>query len=158
MTPKREKFAVELAKGKTQADAYRVAYPTSKKWPATAVHSKASTLAKVEGIRQRVRELTTPALVRYDVTVERVLAERARMAFISVGDLVDENGQPRPLHTVGEDIARGLAGVKWGKDGIEYKLAKDTSLAALEKHLGMYAADDAGKKAGVLNIQINLVG
>ena len=32
LTPKQEKFAQEVASGKSQADAYREAYPKSKKW------------------------------------------------------------------------------------------------------------------------------
>lgn len=156
MTPQREKFAAELAKGKTQADAYRVAYPRSRAWTEKALWSEASSMAKIPEVVQRVAELTAGSLRRLDVTVERVLAERARMAFVNVADFADENGKIRALHELPEDVARGLVGVKWGKDGIEFKTAKDTSLAALEKHLGMYGEED--RKGGVLNIQINLVG
>lgn len=159
LTPQREVFAGEIAKGKTQAYAYRVAFPSSLKWADKSVWSKASTLAADEKVRRRISDLREKVSRALDVTVERVTAERARMAFINLADLVDERGLPLNIKSLPEDIARGLAGVKWGKDGIEFKLDKSASLAALERTLGMYAIEDGpGRKAGVINIQINLGG
>ena len=157
LSPQREKFAVELAKGATQTDAYRIAYPTSLKWQDKTLWSKASEMAAKPAVRARVQALLAPTLKRHEVSVERVLAERARMAFIDVADLVDENGVPVPLHKLPRDVTKGIAGVKWDKDGgVEFKLDKSGGLGALERHLGMYADDAANRRAGFLNITIVL--
>lgn len=55
LTPKQEKFALLVAEGITQADAYRQAYDTKAK-PET-IHSKASILMADGKIRSRVDEL-----------------------------------------------------------------------------------------------------
>lgn len=72
-----ETFAQALAQGKTQAEAFRLAYPRSKNWKPDAVWSKASTLAKrpevqarAEYLRERAKERA--AKVRAE-TEERVV-------------------------------------------------------------------------------------
>jgi hypothetical protein len=157
LTPQREIFAAEIAKGSTQAAAYLAAYPRARAWKDTTLWPTASRLAAEPAVVARIADLRTKASRALDVSVERVLAERARQAFINPADLVGEDGKPLGLKQLPEDVARGLAGVKFGKDGVEYRLAKDSSLTALERHLGMYANDDnGGRRAGVINIQINL--
>ncbi len=61
--PRHERFAVLVANGKTQADAYREVYPRSRAWKDEAVHVKGSELAGRVSVR--VREL------------QEVLAERS---------------------------------------------------------------------------------
>ena len=61
--PRHERFAVLVANGKTQADAYREVYPRSRAWKDEAVHVKVSELAGRVSVR--VREL------------QEVLAERS---------------------------------------------------------------------------------
>ena len=38
LTPQQEKFALAIAAGNSQADAYREAYPRSKKWKAESIN------------------------------------------------------------------------------------------------------------------------
>lgn len=52
-----EKFAQGLASGMSQRNAYRVAFPNSKRWKDETVDSKASVLAKNEKVLERLREL-----------------------------------------------------------------------------------------------------
>ena len=66
-----EKFAVLVASGKTQADAYREVFPGSRKWKTgNAVDSKASALAAK--VRQRISELQ--AKVAAAAVVDRATA------------------------------------------------------------------------------------
>lgn len=58
LTSQQEKFAQGVASGKSQSDAYRVAYPKSQKWKPDTVWKRASetmadreVLGRVEGIR-----------------------------------------------------------------------------------------------------------
>ena len=60
LTPKQEAFAQGLARGETQSEAYRQAYPSSLKWQAKSVHEKASELANSAKITARVAELRAP--------------------------------------------------------------------------------------------------
>lgn len=172
LTPQRERFAVELAKGKSQADAYRIAYPNSKAKEST-IWSEASTLAKNPKVTQRVHELMARAARSNEVTVERVLKERARLSFYDPRKFFDAEGNLIPVHKLDDDSAAAVAGVDvvemaggaaiGGKDGIKHvamhtkkiKFAdKNASLTALEKHLGMY--QDGSNANAVLNINIDL--
>ena len=52
-----EKFAQGLASGMSQRNAYRVAFPNSKRWKDETVDSKASVLSKNDKVLERLREL-----------------------------------------------------------------------------------------------------
>ena len=94
-----------------------------------------------------------------EITTERILKERARLAFYDARKLFDSNGQPIPIHLLDDDTAAALAGVDvleeyegTGKDRKfigytkKYKLAdKGASLTALEKIKGMYEKDNEQK-------------
>lgn len=53
LTNKQEKFIQELIKGKSQREAYRIAYPTSKKWKDSAVDTQACILFKNSKVLER---------------------------------------------------------------------------------------------------------
>lgn len=56
LTPQQEKFAQAIASGKSQADAYRIAYKCANSKPNT-IHRKASALMSEDKISARVAEL-----------------------------------------------------------------------------------------------------
>lgn len=63
MTPQQERFAQEVASGKSQSEAHRIAYPKSAKWKPSALWSSASALlakrevsARVDAIRAELAE------------------------------------------------------------------------------------------------------
>ena len=69
LTTKQERFVQELIKGKSQREAYKIAYPASKKWKKdNAVDSKASQLFNDAKIKQRYEELKkkTEEKITYD--------------------------------------------------------------------------------------------
>lgn len=157
LTTQQDKFAVEIAKGETQAGAYRVAYPTSLKWPDSTVYSKASTLAKDGKVRARIKQILEPAMRRLDVSIDRILEERARLALFDIGELALADCKTvADIAKLPEHIRQAVSGWKWDKEGRFTLLIADKNphLTAMEKHLGMYTEDDRG--GGVLNIQINL--
>jgi hypothetical protein len=61
LTPKQEAFAAALATGVSQAEAYRTAFPASKKWKDAAVWAAASGLAATRKVFIRVAELQAKA-------------------------------------------------------------------------------------------------
>lgn len=74
LTDKQEKFAQGIAKGLTQADAYREAYDCENMKP-ESIWSNASQLASDTKVAQRVEELKERALKRYDVSVDDLIDE-----------------------------------------------------------------------------------
>lgn len=57
LTPAQEVFAQLVASGKTQADAYRGAYPKAAGWKASSVWEKASTLMANVKVQSRVEQI-----------------------------------------------------------------------------------------------------
>jgi hypothetical protein len=78
LTPRREAFAVGLAKGLSQAAAYREAFPTSATWKDATVWRKASMLAADGEVQARVSDLQAQAAAANEVTlVEHVATLKA---------------------------------------------------------------------------------
>ncbi len=73
LTPKREAFAAALARGLSQAAAYREAFPRSLGWADATVWRKASLLAGDGEVKARVAELGAKAAAANEFTVEQHL-------------------------------------------------------------------------------------
>lgn len=148
LTPKQETFAAELAKGKTQAEAYRIAFPESLKWKDESIWQRASKLAADVKVQSRFLELTTKAATVNEVTVERVIREIARLAFFDIRKLVDAEGRPKPLQELDDDTAAAISGLEVARVGnavigegevLKFKIAdKNSALEKLAKHLQMF--------------------
>lgn len=102
LTPKQESFAAGVANGLSQAEAYRQAFPRSLKWKDETVWQHASRLAADSKVRARVDDLRKKAADANEVTVERIVAELAKIAF---GD------------------ARRV--MSWGPDGVKIRESDD---------------------------------
>ena len=81
LTLQQEKFARAVGAGKSQAEAYRLAYPASKKWQPKSLWSKASMLAASAKVEQRIASILSKAAFNTEVTVERITREAAYIAF-----------------------------------------------------------------------------
>jgi hypothetical protein len=69
----RERFALLLASGKTQAEAYRIVWPGSRRWKKeNAVHSMASQMATK--VKQRVKELLEDAAAKASIKKDEIIA------------------------------------------------------------------------------------
>lgn len=164
LTPKREAFAAGLAQGLSQAAAYRQAFPNSRKWSDNAVHVNASKLAAEAKVQLRAAELGAKAAAANQVTVERVVAELARLAFFDVRRLVDATGAPLSLHDLDEDTARAIAGLEVARVGnfevgvgevLKFKLAdKGANLERLGKFLKMFTDNVNLNVAGGVNVYL----
>lgn len=98
LTNKQERYVQELVKGKSQRDAYRIAYPSSVKWLDKNVDSKASNLLKVDKIRTRYEELQriTAEKVTYDVAEIRKLIIDTELAILRA-DVADDDVDGRAV-------------------------------------------------------------
>lgn len=91
LTAKQEKFAQELAKGKSQRVAYRAAYPNSRKWKDSVVDSRASTMFnKNEKVMARYNELRARVVKEAEdeciASAKDVIKELAKIAFSNGAD------------------------------------------------------------------------
>lgn len=164
LNPKQEKFVLEYLKdlNATQA-AIRAGYSAK-----TAAAIGSENLRKPQ-IMEAIAAKQNKVVKKLEVTAERILLERARLAFFDPRKLLDSTGRPKPLHDLDDDTAAAIAGLKvqdkydrpepGAEEGnvstvLEYKLAdKNASLTALEKINGMYSSGD--EPAGVLNIHVH---
>lgn len=127
----------------------------------------ASSLLKEPEVAAAIAKKTAKVLDKLEVTVQRVLKERARLAFFDPRKLFNEDGTPLPIQELDDDTAAVIAGIKldgkfvgrgkarkWVTSISEYKIPeKNPNLTALEKHLGMYR-EEGGDAA--LSIHIHL--
>lgn len=92
LTTKQERFVQELIKGKSQREAYRIAYPASVKWKNENVDSKASNLFKNVKVKTRYEELKkkTEEKITYDAAeVKNIIIET--MLSIVKADVMNDN-------------------------------------------------------------------
>ena len=94
LTNRQEKFVQELVKGKSQREAYKIAYPASLKWKENTVDSRASVLMRNEKVSKRYEELKKKIESRtvYDAAEVRQTILDTLMAILKADvadDLVD---------------------------------------------------------------------
>lgn len=159
LSPQQEAFAVAVVSGKTQADAYREAYPKSKAWKDDSVHNKASALMRNAQVKARVKELQGFVADQGIATARQTLIEASRIALFDPRKLFREDGSPKPISELDDDTAAALAGLDVheeyagsGDDRVfigytkKYKVAdKNAALEKLFKHHGLYELDNQQK-------------
>ena len=158
LTPQQEKFAQEVASGKSQAEAYRESYKAGK-MAAKTIHENASRLAANSKVSARIDELRQAASEMATISTARVLKEIARIALFDPRKLFLADGTPRPITDLDDDTAAALAGLdvseEFSGSGEErkfvgytkkYKIAdKNAALEKLARHLGLYEKDNKQK-------------
>lgn len=159
LTIKQQRFVSEylLDSNATQA-AIRAGYS-----PKTA-EQQGCRLLRNAHVQAAVGTKTEKILNKLEVTAERVLKERARLAFLDPRKFLDAKGKPLGIHQLDDDTAAAVAGFEYENvkvgNRIEARVAKvklsdkAASLTALEKHLGLYK-DDSGASPP-FNIHIHL--
>lgn len=100
------------------------------------------------GVQEAIARRMAERSKRMEITQDRVLKERARLAFFDVRKLLDNAGNPLPIQALDDDTAAAIAGLDVAVIGnaevgegqiLKIKWAdKNVHLTALEKHLGMY--------------------
>lgn len=165
--PKHEKFAQELAKGKSQADAYVAA-------GYKANDGNAATLKGKQRIEERVAELVGNAAKKAEVTIERVISELAKIGFANMADYMRPGTDGDPIldfSKLTRDQAAALqeVTVEDFKDGrgddvrdvrrVKFKLSdKRAALVDIGKHLGAFVErhEHTGKGGAALFPTINV--
>lgn len=154
LTPQQEKFAQEVAKGKSQADAYRAAYPKSKTWKDDSVHNRASAMMRHTQVVARVRNIQAKAADKAMMTAADVLKEAMKLARFDVRLLLNPDGTPKQLSDLDDETAAAIQGIELMQIGGDdspvmvkrYKVAdKNAALEKLFKHFGLYEQDNKQK-------------
>ena len=170
LTQKQERFVQELIKGKSQREAYRIAYPSSRKWKDNVVDVKASELLKNGKVKVRYEELLGKVIKRAEekaiITAEEIIKEIASIAKDDIGNYLefktvktvvgyDEEGEPIiDYRTVVElkdskDIdTKNISEVSIGRGGMfKFKMyCRDTALYKLAEIFGLNELAKAKQK------------
>lgn len=153
LTPKQDRFAQLVGSGLSQAEAYRQAYPTSRKWKQDAVHVNASELAADARVRIRVSEIQTVAADKAGLVGAEILLELKRMAQSDISGIMDETGRVKLPHELDPATRAAVASFKIDEYGrIEYKFwDKNSAVEKAMKHLGLFEKDNGQKPPPVIN-------
>lgn len=102
MNSRQEKFARQVAAGKSQVDAYREAYPRSRNWKDGTARKRASELMKRRDVARKVAELRAAA-----ETAATMDCNQARVILSAeVERIVAENGPTIDLCRAVDTLAR----------------------------------------------------
>lgn len=159
---KHERFAQELAKGKSASEAYVLA-------GYKANDGNASTLKGNQKVEARVAELLEAGAAKAGVTVERVLSELAKIGFSDIRKAFTESGGIRRPEEWDDEFAGAVASVKvitrqsGERDEDDRPILehvhefkawdKRAALVDLGKHLGMFKDDK--DKSGEIHIHFD---
>ena len=111
LTPKQEAFCRKYIELGCATKAYYAAYDAKGSKPITA-NRRAKDLLDNSKIAARVRELQAIHQKKHEVTVDRVVKEFARLAFLDIRKVFDEEGNLRPIHEMDDDTAAAIAGIE----------------------------------------------
>lgn len=181
LTDKQEKFVQELIKGKSQREAYRIAYPKSLKWKDSAVDETASKLLKNPKVYPRYEELKNRLIKEAEdeciVSAKEVLKELKSIAFDDIGNYLSfktvkavvgyEDGEPIVDYKTVVDIkdsetidTKNISEIAIGRDGqFKFKTyCRDHALIQLGKHLGLFKdkVEVTGEGGEPLNVVFNI--
>jgi phage terminase small subunit len=181
LTIKQEKYAQGLFAGLSQREAYKQAYDCSNMTD-KSIDEKACELANNVKVASRLQELTNELKERNMITVERVLAELAKVGFANGSDFArviektymepipGEKGEETtykevkykaveviPTEQLDNDKLAAIAGIKSTRDGIEVKTNdKIKALELMGKHLGMFVEKVESKNLNITDDVSNL--
>ena len=118
---------------------------------------QASTLLSYPKVAEAVAELAQEQADKLEITSEAVLLQVYRMAMADVRRLVDETGQPIPLHLLPEEIAAAIQALVIKNEGgvqtYKYRFCdKVGALDKLMKHMGLYEKDNRQAGDGLVSL------
>lgn len=155
--PRHEAFAVRMARGEGNRAAYMAVYPNAK--PIAADASAAKLLNRLE-VRARIDGLMAAAAEKAGVTIERIVAEFARIGFADPRRVVSWDGTAvlvRNSADLSDDDAAAIAEVGKTREGVKIKLHdKVSALEKLGRHLGMFKdkLEVAGANGGPVQVEM----
>jgi phage terminase small subunit len=150
--PRRERFAIELAKGKSAVDAYEAAgYRRDT--------GNAAVLRRHPEVRARAGELALAAATAAGIDINQIIDELAKIAFADIGKAVEWGTRRRDdddddeedagyvhvkdLAEIDPDTVAAIAGIAQTRTGVKVKFHdKRRALATLAKIFGLFDTPD----------------
>src|SRR4051794_31695088 len=111
LTPKQEQFCQKYLETGNASEAYRQCYDAKRMKPET-VNRTAKELLDNPKIAARLTFLKDQHLKRHAVTVDQVVDEYRKLAFLDIRKIFDEEGNLRPIHELDDDTAAAIAGLE----------------------------------------------
>ena len=154
LNARQQKFVLEY-----QIDQVATQAATRAGYSAGTAHVQGSRLLSNVKVREAIAKTQAKAAGNAEVTIERVLKEYARIAFLDPRDFYDADGRLLNIKDMPEDAARAIAGLEeeviYGSDSDGGKVdigrlkkirltGKIPALEGLARHLGMFTDDRAG--------------
>ena len=171
LTDKQERFVQELIKGKSQREAYRIAYPRSVKWKNSAVDQNASKLLKNAKVLPRYNELRDRLIQEAEdeciVSAKEVIRELKRIAFADIKDFLSFKTAKT---VVGHDKETGEPIIDYSQviemlnsDEVDGKVIQEVSINSkgvftFKLYDKMAALDKLGKHLGMFTDKLNIEG
>lgn len=167
LSPNEKIFADQWLMDRNGTQAYKIAYPHTKKDNTAAVLSfqllKKPRVA--EYIKKRLERISDKA----EINVEWVLKKYKMLVEYSIADFFDDKGKIKPLSEIPKDKLYAVCGFKVNKiisakDSEEIKTIirelkfsdKKGALDSLAKHLGMFEKDNEQKNKLPIEINVRL--
>lgn len=150
--PKHERFAQEIAKGKTAAEAFATAGYTPNE-------GNAARLKGNDKVLKRIEEILSKAAEKVGLSIERTLEEIVRLAFADIGQAVEWTKGTVTLKdstTLPPEVRAAISEVKQTKDGVAIKFhSKTAALDMLGKHFGLFKEriEMTGKDGGPVQVE-----
>ncbi len=129
---------------------------------------QASRMLTKAHIQDRIHELKAARVERCEITIDMILKEYAKVAFIDIREFYNEEGKLKLPHELSDKAAASLAGIDvdeiWGydtlleaqvKQGETKKIKMFNKLAALEalgRHTGFFEKDNAQQAGSQISI------
>lgn len=165
LTQKQDRFCIEIVRTDDRNQAYRAAFNCSNMKQAT-IDNNAYMLLQRSDIKARIAELKAPVIAKTQLTLENVLQELMKIAFVDIRKVFNADGCLKPVHEWDDNIAGAVTSVEvlevyegTGKNkqfiGYSKKVKfndKNQSLDKLMKHLGAYEKDN--KQKGNVLVQL----
>ena len=166
LNAKEEAFAVAVAVGATQAEAYRRAFPVSKEWKPETLWRKSSLLAGTVQVKARISALLAKAAAESEVTVERITREASHIAFVDRRKLMSWGPRgvrlvPSTKLTDAEAACVAEVSQTAGVDGRTIRLKMHDKVRALEllgRIIGAFKEDNKQKGDALAALLAGLPG
>lgn len=160
--PRKEAFALAVARGKTLSQSYAEIWRSTAKKASLGVAS--SNLAAQPLVRDRIAEIQAQLVTKTEITAQRVLEELAKIGFANYGDFltVDEFGRSTvDIKKLSKDQLAAISEMEIntsedGKQRIKVKLHdKRAALMDIGKHLGMFRdkIEVSGPDGGAIQVK-----
>lgn len=123
--PAHQQFLMNLISGKSTTESYALAFPKAKRTTAGAKGHKLKT--QYAQLLERVQPLNPDTIENIS---NQTLHNLTLMAFADLGDIVDENGEPKHIHKIPRSVRMAITEIEIEGNKVKYKVGG--KLKALE--------------------------